>query len=220
MNHLRLGLIALALGIAAATGIASADTDGSAKATWKTNVITALTVTPNFQSGYGTVAPSGAPTPNPTPTYTPIPGYVDFGKVIAGYNYLYRYAAQVSVLSNDANGFSVYGEGTADFSDGGSNTVSFNGTLFYLFSSAGNTPYSPASPFRKTTFPVTGSGASTGINYGGSTPSSAPIWTYPTTTSGLPGNQAVQGFDYELHLPSNAPTAIMSVYVVYTVVAN
>ncbi len=206
---------------AAATGIASAATDGSARANWKTNVITQMVVTPNYAAGYGAIAQTGAPTPAPSPTYTPIPGYVDFGKVIAGYSYLYRYAAQVAVISNDTNGFTVYGEGTADFSDGGTNSVAFNGTLFWLTSNAGNTPYSAATPFQKTTFSVTGSGATTGIAYGGSNPGpSAAVWSYPTSTNGQPANTATKGYDYELHLPSTAPQAIMSVYVVYTVIAN
>ena len=43
--------LAVALAFAALGAAASAESDGSARATWKTNVIAQLTVTPNFAAG-------------------------------------------------------------------------------------------------------------------------------------------------------------------------
>lgn len=216
------GLAALAILFASLGSAASAATNGSTQITFKTNIIAQMTVTPNYASGYGPTGGSGSgSTPTPGPSAAAGSGYVDFGKVVAGYNYLYRNAAQVGVLSNDANGFEVYAEGTTDFSDGGSNTVVINGTLYWLASNGSNTPFSNATSFSRTTFPITGSGSTTGINYGGSTPpASALVWTYPNATIGQPSNTATQGYDYELRLPYNAPTAVMTLYVVYSVILN
>lgn len=215
------GLAAFLLVFASLAAAASAESDGSMRANWKTNVIAQMTVTPNYASGYGPTGGAGSgATPTPGPSAAAGSGYVDFGKVVAGYNYLYRNAAQVGVLSNDANGFTLYAEGTTDFTDGTS-TMVLNGTLFWAVTSSGNSPFSNATSFSRTTYPITGSGSTTAISYGGSTPpSTAVIWSYPSATVGQPGNTATQGYDYQLRLPYNAPVAAMSVYVVYTVVLN
>jgi hypothetical protein len=221
MNRItRLATLVLAALFAGSFGVASAESNGSTKMNWKTLTVLSSHVVPNYATGYGPVAPIGAPTPTPATLSSPGGGYVDFGGVTSGYNYLYKDAAQVHVTSNDASGFSVYAEGATDFVNGGS-TLPIYGTLYWLLTSGANTPYSNATSFEKTTFPVTGSGATTGISYGGSAPPpTALIWTYPSTTIGQPSNEVLQGYDYELRLPSTAPNAIMSLYVVYTVTAN
>jgi hypothetical protein len=210
----------LSLGSFGFASAGSAPSNGSTKLNWKTLTVLSSHVVPNYATGYGPVAPIGAPTPTPGTLSSPGAGYVDFGGVVSGYNYLYRDAAQIHVTSNDASGFTVYAEGATDFVNGAS-TMPIAGTLFWLLTNAANTPYSPATSFEKTTFPVTGTGATTGINYGGSAPpATATVWSYGSTTIGQPSNEVVQGYDYELRLPSTAPNAAMSLYVVYTVTAN
>jgi len=194
---------------------------GSVKATWKTAVIISMSLTPNFQTGYGPTGGPASPTPAPGPSAAPSGGYVDFGKVVQGYNYLYRDAAQVSVLTNDSSGFQVFAEGSSDFQSVSNGTWPIGTTLFWLPTNTSNTPFSAAVPFEKTSAMVTGSGTSTGITYGaGGPPSSALIWAYPSSTVGLSGNMANQGYDYQLRLSGSAPVAQFTVYVVYTVVAT
>jgi hypothetical protein len=222
LNNTLKRLVPILLGIVflGSFGRASAESDGSTKLNWKTLTVLSSHVVPNYAAGYGPVAPIGAPTPTPGTLSSPGGGYVDFGGVVSGYNYLYRDAAQIHVTSNDSSGFTVYAEGASDFVNGAS-TMPIAGTLFWLLTNAANSPYSAATSFQKTTFPVTGTGATTGINYGGSAPPpTAMIWSYATSTIGQPSNEVVQGYDYELRLPSTAPNVTLSLYVVYTVMAN
>jgi hypothetical protein len=222
LNNRLKRLVPVLLGIVflCSFGRASAESDGSTKLNWKTLTVLSSHVVPNYATGYGPVAPTGAPTPTPGTSSSAGGGSVDFGGVVSGYNYLYRNAAQVHVTSNDSSGFTVYAEGATDFVNGAS-TMPIAGTLFWLLTNAANTPYSLATSFEATTFPLSGSGAMTGINYGGSAPPpTAAIWSYATSTLGQPSNEAVQGYDYELRLPSTAPNVTMSLYVVYTVMAN
>lgn len=213
-------LLIVATLIAAATARVRAAT-GSVEATWKTAVIISMTVAPNFQSGFGPQGGPGSPTPAPGPSAAPGAGYVDFGKVVQGYNYLYKYAAQVAVLTNDANGFQVFAEGSSDFTSASSGSWPIDTTLFWLRTNSVNTPYSAAVPFSKTSAAVSGSGTTTGITYGaGGPPSAAMVWSYAGSTIGLPSNTATQGYDYLLQLSGSAPVTQFSVYVVYTVVAK
>ncbi|TAM75266.1 hypothetical protein EPN44_09425 [bacterium] len=212
-------LIAVTM-VAAATARVRAAT-GSVEATWKTAVIISMTVAPNFQSGFGPQGGPSSPAPAAGPSAIPGGGYVDFGKVVQGYNYLYKYAAQVAVLTNDSSGFQVFAEGSSDFTSASSGTWPIDTTLFWLPSNGTNTPYAAAVPFSKTSAMVTGSGATTGISYGaGLPPSSALVWSYAHSTIGLPSNSATQGYDYQLRLSGGAPVTQFSVYVVYTVVAK
>lgn len=216
----RFAVSILAAVFAGSFGVASASSEGSTKMNWKTLTVLSSHVVPNYATGYGPVAPIGAPTPTPATLATAGGGYVDFGGVTSGYNYLYKDAAQVHVTSNDTAGFTVYAEGATDFVNGGT-TMPIYGTLYWLLTSGVNSPYSPATSFEKTSFPVTGTGSTTGINYGGTAPPpTAAVWTYPTTTIGQPSNEVLQGYDYELRLPSTAPNLVMDLYVVYTVTAN
>ena len=100
-------------------------------------------------------------------------GTVDFGNVVVGYQYLYKYAAQVNVQTNDTAGFVVYSEGATDLN--GSNpvpspaTFPIFSTLFWLPTSSGNTPFSPATSFNKTGgTPI--NGGQNGITYIGAPP--------------------------------------------------
>ncbi len=207
--------------VTAVGGAAHASSSGSVSANWKTSIVINMSVAPNYQSGYG---PQGGPsnaTPAPGPSASLNGGYVDFGKVTQGYNYLYKYAAQVSVTTNDSSGFQVYAEGSSDWQSAGSGTWPIGTSLFWLPSASTNTPFTPAAAFDKTVATITGSGSTTGISYGpGGPPASALVWTYGGSTTGLTNNTANQGYDYELQLSSSIPAAQFSVYVVYTVVAK
>lgn len=202
--------------VAVLAASASAEQAGSARAIWSTNIVAQMTVTPNYATGYGPVGGTGSgATPAPGALASAGGGYVDFGSVVAGYDYLYKNAALVSVLSNDANGFNVYAEGSTDFTNG-TTTLPIAGTLFWLKSSGANSPFTNATPFERTSATVSG----TTITYGGAPPSTALIWSYPSATLGQPNNTASAGYDYQLRLPDSAPQAQMSLYVVYTVIPN
>jgi len=195
---------------------------GSAQLKYKILPIVKITVTPNYQSGFGPSGGAGSgSTPAPGALATAGAGTVDFGSVVQGYQYLYKYAAQVSVTTNDIAGFSVYAEGSTDFN--GSNptpsppTLPISSTLYYLQSSAGNSPNSPASPFQKTIGIAGGAPFGSSIDYsgtGGVPQPSALIWNSAS------GGTIARGYDYQLRLPYNAPLSQFNVYVVYTVVGN
>jgi hypothetical protein len=218
-----LAATAFSVFLAAAPAFASAATDGSAQLNYKILPTVHATVVPNYASGFGPTSTSGygsGSTPAAGAGAVLDGGTVDFGNVVVGYDYLYKYAAQVTVTTNDRAGFVVYGEGATDLN--GSNpvpsptTFPLANTLFWLLSSSGNTPYSPATSFSKTGANPLGGGAG-GIDYSGSggvPPSSALVWSNPTSGT------LSQGFDYELQLASSIPASQFNVYIVYTVIGN
>jgi len=177
-------------------------------------------VVPNYASGFGPQGGAGSGS-NPAPGAGAVldGGTVDFGNVVVGYQYLYKYAAQVSVQTNDPAGFSVYAEGATDLN--GSNPVPSPSTfpifhtLYWLQSKSTNSPYTPAASFVKTAGnPI--AGGALGIDYSGvgGKPSGSVVWTSPTS-----GN-VTQGYDYQLRLPGTVPASQFNVYIVYTVIAN
>src|SRR5512146_1783783 len=85
---------------------------GSVKLSWKTLPLIQLTITPNYQTGFGPQGGTGSgSTPAPGPGAVLNGGVVDFGnQVVQGFSYLYKFAAQAKVTSNDASGFTVYAE--------------------------------------------------------------------------------------------------------------
>lgn len=129
---------------------------------------TSMTITPNFQPGFGPVyftrqsvrnaacyqngyLPT---TPAPGPAASLNSGSVDFGSIQQGQDYLYRYAARVAVTS--PSGFSLYGGASSDLI--GPTTLPVASHLFWLpttangnacyGSSDGNNTYlSPSTPF-------------------------------------------------------------------------
>jgi hypothetical protein len=212
-----------ALLLASASGsIASAQaTVGSAQIKYKINPTVRAQVIPNYLSGFGPVGGLGSGSAvAPGAGAVLAGGTVDFGNVVVGYQYLYKYAAQVNVQTNDAAGFVVYGEGATDLN--GSNpvpapaTFPLAQTLFWLVSNGSNSPFSPAHTFNRTGgAPI--AGGSGGIDYsgtGGVPPAMAAIWSSPTS-----GNLS-QGYDYELRLSGTIPASQFNVYIVYTVVGN
>jgi hypothetical protein len=200
---------------------ASAPSLGSAQINYKILPSIKAQVVPNYQSSFG---PSGGLGSGSTPAAGPSAvlggGTVDFGNVVVGYEYLYKYAAQVSVQTNDAAGFVVYGEGATDLNGSAPVPVPATwplaSTLFWLVSNAANTAFSPANSFNKTsTGAPVGLNGVNGINYGGGAPSPASmIWSNPGA-----GNLS-QGYDYELRLSGSIPISQFNVYIVYTVIGN
>src|ERR1700681_4032202 len=196
-------------------------TNGSAQLNYKILPTVKAQVIPNYLSGFGPTGGLGSgATPTPGPSAVLNGGTVDFGNVVVGYQYLYKYAAQVNVQTNDAAGFIVYGEGATDLN--GSNpvpapaTFPLAQTLFWLISSGTNSPFSPAHTFNRTGgVPIAGGAG--GIDYsgtGGSPPPLATIWSNATS-----GNVS-QGYDYQLRLSGAIPASQFNVYIVYTVIGK
>lgn len=226
-KHLR----ALGLGLAIAAALLAGVDDralaqniggyGSVKLVWKTLPLIQLTITPNYQSGFGPQGGAGSgSTPAPGPGAVLNGGVVDFGnQVVQGYAYLYKYAAQAAVKSTDASGFTVYAEGSSQINDttaGG--TVPLNQILFWLPSNASNGPFSNATAFNASTSPA-GCGG-TCINYAGSPPLTSSVWSYPASTMAQPGSIVSQGWDYQLRLYNSPNPDSFQVYIVYTAVGN
>jgi hypothetical protein len=203
--------------VAALLATAQACADGTVTVHFYTTGILKFTLTPNYNSGYGTVPATFGTPPAPAPGVNAC--YqgctVDFGNVQQGGTYLYKYAAHISVLSNDLNGFYVYGEGAADFTDGSGNSMPLGQTLFYLPSGATtdpNTGYSPGLAFAVTNGTV---------NPVSPSPVTAPTITYsafpaPMANSTVANNDFYQ--DYQIKVPSAAATSTYYVWIVYTVV--
>jgi hypothetical protein len=194
---------------------------GSAQLNYKILPTVHAQVVPNYATGFGPQGGFGsgsAPAAGASAVLNG--GTVDFGNVVVGYQYIYKYAAQVSVQTNDAAGFVVYAEGATDLN--GSNptptpaTWPIFHTLYWLASNASNTAFTPAKSFLATAGTPLGGGA-LGIDYsgvGGKPSAGAVIWTSPVS-----GN-VTQGFDYQLRLPGSLPTSQFNVYIVYTVIGN
>ncbi len=224
----RISAAALALGVAlAATRAAHAQTNvstgpvpASALVKFKTTPFIKMSVTPNYNSGFGAVkAATGAqPAAVAGPSASLGAGSVDFGNVIGGYAYLYKYAAHLQVISNASN-FAVYAEASADFTQNTDNgnpptsptgtTLPINQTLFYLPSGAtsdSNTGYSAGKPFHA------GMGTFNSPTLGDSGKTFSPIYT------GAINSTANLYYDYQLRTEPTVSGGYYFVYVVYTVV--
>jgi hypothetical protein len=212
--------IVLGLGLAIAAALAStsysdAQSNGAAKASWKVLPSINASVTPNYQTGFGPAGGTGSgATPAPGSAAVLDGGYVDFGTIVAGYQYIYKYAAQVQVKTNDSSGFKVFAEGTSEFI-GTSNTLTMNSVLFWMLSGSSNTQYSAATPFQTTN--NTGDTPTNGgnnVTFANGPPSSTLIYSSST------GGTSLQGFDYQIRVPDSVPADTFTATVVYTAVAN
>jgi hypothetical protein len=194
---------------------------GSAQLNYKVLPSVHAQIVPNYATSFGPQGGFGSgSTPAPGAGAVLNGGTVDFGNVVVGYQYLYKYAAQISVQTNDAAGFIVYAEGATNLN--GSNPVPTPSTfpifhtLYWLASNASNTPFTPAQSFVLTAgTPI--AGGSMGIDYsgvGGKPSAGSVVWSYPVS-----GNVSL-GFDYQLRLPGTIPASQFNVYVVYTVIGN
>ncbi len=216
----RIGSRAVLATIAAYAAFASAPALAQTVTTnWYAATIVKMSVTPNYASGYGPVKAVFGTQPTPAPAAGACLNgcAIDFGDVLSGTNYLYKYAVHVNVQSNDPSGVNVYGEGAADFVNTADNTTqAINQTVYYLSSTSGsgdsNTGFSSALPFSKTAGTVSGNSFATApsITYG-SFPS--PISTLSTANGDL-------YYDYQLHVPPSASAGQYYVWIVYTVVGR
>lgn len=197
-------------------GTAKADPNGPVQVKWYATAVINMSLTPNYASGFGSVkAAFGAqPAPAPGPNATLGGGSVDFGNIISGNSYLYKYAAHLHVTSNDSSGVAVYGEGAADFfntTDSTSQTL--NQTLYYLPSTAtgdSNTGFSASLPFYRTSGSVSGGayGSAASISYA----------TFPSPIASTATANSDLYYDYQLKVPVTATAGLYYVWVVYTVV--
>lgn len=204
--------------LAASLPAAASSATGSVTVQWYAQAVVKFALTPNYASGYGTVKAVFGTQPAPVPG----PGAclqgcaVDFGSVLGGTNYIYKYASHLNVQTNDVNGVNVYGEGAADFvnqADGSS--APLNQAVYYVPSSSGgadtNTGFSPGLPFYRTTNAVSGNsfGSAPTISYTAYPPAIA-----STNVSGASDFY----YDYQLHVPPLATGGQYYVWIVYTVV--
>ena len=208
--------IAVVVALMALLPVAVLASTASTVVTWRTNALVKLSLTPNYNSGFGAV-PAVIGT-QPAPTHGPDAvldgGSVDFGTINAGTTYLSKYAVELNVTTNSSTGFNLYGEGAADFynlSDGSSLPISQ--TVYYVPSTASsdsNTGYSAGAPFMKT------SGTVTGGSY--STPPSIAYTTYPSPIAQSLAATGTYYYDYEVNVPNSATNGHYYVWIVYTVV--
>jgi hypothetical protein len=203
-----------AAAVAAFAAPARAGNTGNVVVQWYTSAIVQMTLTPNYNPGYGPVKAQFGTQPTPVPQGGACNNgcNVDFGTVQAGSQYLYKYAAHVNVASNDTAGFNLYAEGTADFTDGSGNSMPLGQTLFYVPSTASgdtNTGFTAGYPFSVTSGTVSAT-----------TPPSISYTTYPLPVySSGTGNADVYQ-DYEMKVPATASASNYYVWIVYTVVAK
>lgn len=227
MKRFVLGLMGVALaGIAATAALVPANaTAATTVVHWNTQAIVTMTLTPNYAAGFGQVKAVFGTQPAPTHGPNAGPGVgqgdIDFGDVLSATDYIYKYAAHVSVTTNDPSGFKLYGEGAADFqaNTGGSGTQTLSSTLFYANSTSGSPPdgnngFTPGLPFQKTGgIPSsTAYGIVPTINYGG-------LYPGPVATSVTPTGDFY--YDYLLKVPAAITTGgNYYVWIVYTVVGS
>ncbi len=228
-RHFRdlMGVLIAAVAIAAAfapSGVRAAS--GNVTVKWQTQYLVSMSLTPNYYTGFGQVKAVFGTQPAPThgPNAGPAVGQgdVDFGNLLAGITYIYKYATHLNVTTNDPSGFKVYGEGAAAFyNQTDSSSLPLNTTLFWLNSTSGspadsNTGFTPGQPFEQTGGVVAPAQPNYGtpptINYGVTYPS-IPVATSITPTKDL-------YYDYVLKVPPTATQGQYFVWIVYTVVPN
>lgn len=225
MRYIGLGFLVLTIAMAVGGQHAAAQgvpQYGSVKLTWKVLPLITLTVTPNYQTGFGPQGGTGSgSTPAPGAGATLNGGIVDFGtQVVQGYSYIYKYALQANVLTNDTSGFTLYAEGTNITDNTAGGTIPINQVLYWLVSNSSNGPFSSATAFNATSSATSAGCGGQCINYAGNPPATALIWNYPSSTYGQPSNTVSQGYDYQLRLASVNSTDNFSVYITYTAVGN
>jgi hypothetical protein len=195
---------------------------GTATTKWFGQALVSLTVTPNYYAGFGSVLATFGTQPAPThgPAATGVgTGAVDFGPILAGDTYLYKYAASVNVTTTSSAGFFLYGEGAANFTNNtDSSTYAINQTLFYVPSTSGtvadsNTGYSAGYPFAKTGGLVAGGGLA-------GPPATITYTTYPSPIDASSSPSQDLYYDYLMKVPPAATSGQYYVWIVYTVVAQ
>ena len=213
-------LVALLLEAAAPTAAQSTISAPTVDVDWAVAPAVKIALTPNYTTGYGTVkAVFGA-----QPAASPGPGAcldgcaIDFGSVLAGTDYLYKYAAHLNIQTNDLNGVKIYGEGAADFYNQNDATSQLlSQTLYYLPSTASGdtaTGFSASFPFSKT------GGNPSSTSYGTAPTIDYSLSGYPATPMATTSSSATADlyYDYQLKVPATATAGAYFVWIVYTVV--
>lgn len=219
-------LFALALALTANPRALAAGPTAPITVKWDTQSLVSIKLFVNYATGYGQVpavigtqpAPTHGPDANCSNATPTANCSVDFGDVVTGKNYLYKYAAHLNVVSTSAAGVDVYGEGAADFFNStDSSSIPISAAVYWLNSTSGspvdsNTGFSASTPFLHTGGSVTNNGQFTipSITYS-SYPS--PISTSSTMNSDF-------YYDYQLKIPATATSGLYYVWIVYTVVGK
>lgn len=215
-----IGSIALAAAaiFAATPPAAASSATGNVTVQWYAQAVVKMTLTPNYASGCGAVKAVFGTQPAATapPQGCMAGGAIDFGGILAGTSYLYKYASHLNLQTNDSNGVNIYGEGAADFvntADGSSTPL--NQALYYLPSTSGgadsNTGFSASLPFYRTTNSVSG-------NSFGTAPTISYIsYPSPIASTSLSGASDFY-YDYQLKVPPMATGGQYYVWILYTVV--
>jgi len=213
-----LGTIFAAMALSAVFSPAVAATaTGTVNVQWHILPVINFTLTPNYYSGYGAVLATFGT--QASPTHGPgAPATVDFGKTLAGDTYLYKYAAEINVTTNDANGFYVYGEAATELTNATDDSVyPISNALYYLPSGAtsdSNTGFTPGLPFSQT---AGAPGAA--CNSDSTTPPCTITYTaYPMPIVTSPTSSNTYYYDYQFKVPPTATTGDYYVWIVYTVV--
>lgn len=210
--------VAAAAILAVVSPAAASSATGNVTVQWYAQAVVKMALTPNYAAGCGSVkAVFGTqPATVAPPQGCMAGGPIDFGGLLAGTNYLYKFASHLNLQTNDSNGVSVYGEGAADFvntADG--SFAALNQVLYYLPSTSGgadtNTGFSAGFPFYRTTNSVAGNSFAT-----------APTITYasyppPIASTSTSGSSDFY-YDYQLKVPAIATGGQYYVWIVYTVV--
>lgn len=223
MTYLRggwiLGMAALVVALFLAGPQAGAQATGTVNVKWNTQALVKVSLTPNYASGFGQIVATIGTQPAPThgPDAVSGGGSVDFGNVLAGKNYVYKFATHLNVTSNSTAGLEVYGQGAADFYNTfDMTTVPLSQAVYWLNSTSGsgdsNTGFSPGTPFQAATSGVSNNGQFTtpSISYG----------VYPAPISSSAAANADFYYDYQLKVPATATSGLYYVWIVYTVVAG
>lgn len=218
-------VVALAAIFAAASPALAAS--GNVNVSWYAQAIVKVALTPNYASGYGTVKAVFGTQPTPSPgSGACLDGCaVDFGNVLAGINYLYKYAAHLNVISNDTNGVTLYGQGAADFyNTNDSTTQPLDSTVYWLQSTSG-APSDPNTGF-SAAFPFSNAASTAGATVSGNSFATAPTISYstdpPPASAEITHSTSTNAdfyYDYQLKVPPTASSGQYYVWVVYTVVA-
>lgn len=198
----------------------AATATGTVNVEWHALPVINFTLTPNYNTGYGSVLATfgtqPAPTTGPGASYKG--GTVDFGNTISGDTYLYKYAAHLHITTNDPAGFLVYGEAAAVLANNSNGDTYPGQYLYYLNSGAtsdSNTGFTPGLPFTQTSGVVSGGN----IDLVGSPPTITYMsYPMPVAQSVSPNNDLY--YDYQFKVPGTATAGSFYIWIVYTVVGE
>ncbi len=210
---------AVAIAAALAPRDASASTkSGSTTVKWYSQALVNVSLTPNYYPGFGAVKAAFGAQPAPTHGPDTALGAVDFGTVLSGAAYLYKYAVHINVTTTSANGFNLYGEGAADFFNQSDGARRFSHRRCTTCPLRTVRPLIPTPVLARDIrcFGPPGAPSSTSFN---PAPTISYV-TYPAPIASTATANADFYYDYELKVPPTATAGYYFVWVVYTVMAK